>query len=89
MSDRVASLHDPVATEWKPGDAVMHSGVYRVRHGSSHPMFSGSTFIEQHQAICLVGQTFPLCHRCGEEPRFTLADFGEPIEENEHFKPRA
>jgi hypothetical protein len=78
-------MSDPIKTEWKPGDTVAHSGVYRVCHGSEH-RYPGDRYTVQHQVICLVGSKFLPCNQCGNQPRFTLADFGEPIEQNEHFK---
>jgi hypothetical protein len=78
----------PVKTEWKPADAVEHSGVYRVCHGSEH-RDPGDRRIVKHQVVCLEGSKFPPCNQCGNQARFTLADFGEPIEQNEHFKKRA
>jgi hypothetical protein len=75
----------PITTEWKPGDTVEHSGVYRARHGSGHTV-PGSHYTLAHQVICLEGTKFPLCNHCGDQPRFTLADYGEPIEQNDNFK---
>jgi hypothetical protein len=80
------TLYDPVRTEWKPHDTVEHSGVYEVFHGDDHLMFSGKRYPERHQVICLAGQIFPECNRCGTRPRFTLSAFGEPIGQNVHFK---
>jgi hypothetical protein len=79
-------LLGPITSEWKPGDTVDYSGVYRVSHGSGHAMFPGSRYTLQHQVICLAGQKFPLCHQCGNDPRFTRIADGEPIGSNEHFK---
>jgi len=79
------SLYGPITTEWKPGDTVEHSGVYRVRHGSQHTV-PGSHYAMEHQVICLEGKKFLSCHHCDDQPRFTLADHGEPIERNEYFK---
>jgi hypothetical protein len=80
------TLFGPITTEWRPGDTVEHSGVYRVDHGGGHAEFSGGRYTLKHQVICLAGQKFPPCHRCGSQPRFTLADYGDPIERNEYFK---
>jgi hypothetical protein len=80
-----ASLYGPIKTEWQPGDGVEQSGVYGVRHGSEHRMFSGKPYGEEHQVICVAGQAFPTCNRCGTQPRFRLLAHGEPIEQHQHF----
>jgi hypothetical protein len=82
---RDSLMSGPIKTEWKPGDTVEHSGVYQVCHGREH-RYPGDRHSVQHQVICLVGSKFPPCHQCANQPRFTLAGFGEPIEQNEHFK---
>jgi hypothetical protein len=79
------SLYGPIMTEWKPGDTTQHSGIYRVRHGRAHT-YPGSRLIVEHQVICQEGKAFPLCNHCGDQPRFTLAEGGEPIEENDYFR---
>jgi hypothetical protein len=79
------SLYEPMTTEWKPGDIVQHSGVYSVRHSVAHT-YAGSQHSVKHQVICQAGKEFPTCNQCGQSPRFVLADYGEPIEQNEFFK---
>lgn len=78
-------LFGPVRTEWEPGDTVERSGTYTVRHGGDHTFSSGRWPVE-HQVICLKGDMFPPCKRCGTLPRFKIMAHGEPIEQNEHFK---
>jgi hypothetical protein len=80
----VKNLYGPIKTEWKPCDSVEHSGVYRVRHGTDHVWPDNQRRVE-HQVICLEGQRFPSCKRCGMAPTFVFAEHGEPIEKNEYF----
>jgi hypothetical protein len=82
---RPVSLYGPVKTEWQPGEDVERSGVYGVRHGPDHRLFSGKPYAEEHQVICVAGQTFPVCNRCGMQPRFRLLADGEPIQQHPHF----
>ncbi len=70
---RVASLGDV----FKPGDTVLHSGIYRVLHDPEHQ--------EPHDVTCLHGKRFPSC-RCCNYPRFVLIRGAEHIDANDHFK---
>jgi hypothetical protein len=79
------SLYGSMRSEWRPGDTVDYSGVYNVHHGDDHLMFAGKQWPEQHQVICLAGQVFPACNRCGTRPRFTRIACGKPIADNEYF----
>jgi hypothetical protein len=64
--------------EYKPGDAVEHSGVYRVVHAGNHA--------EGHEVTVLYGKRFPPCNRCGQQPRFYPVRLADHIEGNEHFE---
>ena len=79
-------LFGPIKTEWKPGDTVEHSGVYRAGHGAKHDTQSTGQRGLEDQVICLEDQTFPRCNQGGDLVHFTLANHGEPIENNVHFK---
>jgi len=70
---RVASLGDV----FKPGDAILHSGIYRVLHDSAHQ--------EPHDVTCLHGRRFPSC-RCCDFPRFILIRGAEAVDANDHFR---
>jgi len=78
-------LFGPVATEWKPDDAVPYSGVYRATHGGNHLMISAGNYVLKQDIICLAGQTFPHCHQCGGQPRFTFVAYGDPVEQDEYL----
>ena len=69
---RTASLGDV----FKPGDPILHSGIYRVMHDPAHE--------EPHDVTCLHGQRFPSC-RCCNFPRFVLIRGAEPLDANHHF----
>jgi len=49
--------------EFKPGDTVPNSGIYRVIHDPEHT--------EEHEVTCVYGKTFPPCSGC-HHPRFIL-----------------
>jgi len=70
---RVASLGDV----FKPGDVILHSGIYRVLHEPAHH--------EPHDVICLHGWRFPTCHCC-TFTRFILIRCAEAIDASDHFK---
>ena len=67
-----------MAEEFKPGDTVKSSGIYRVTHDRNHTA--------THEVTCVYGKRFPPCNGCGNHPRFTLVKAAQHIEQNEHFK---
>jgi hypothetical protein len=67
----------PIGAQFKPGDAVPHSGIYRVTHDPIHA--------QEHEVTCLFGKHFPPCRGCGE-PRFVLVRAGRYVETQDHFK---
>lgn len=66
-----------MADEYKPGDEVPKSGIYRVTHDTSHA--------QPHEVTCVYGKRFPPCHGC-KHPRFVLVRAAQHIDSNEHFK---
>jgi hypothetical protein len=64
--------------EYKPGDAVEHSGVYRVVHAGNHA--------KEHEVTVLYGKRFPPCNGCGQQPRFYPLRLAHDIEASEHFE---
>jgi hypothetical protein len=68
---------DMATREYKPGDSVDHSGVYRVAHAANHT--------PEHEATLLYGKRFPPCNRCGQQARFYPVRLAHHIEGNEHF----
>lgn len=49
---------------FKPGDKVLHSGIYDVTHGQDHR--------DRHEVTCLYGDRFPQCHKCDGRVRFRI-----------------
>jgi hypothetical protein len=66
-----------IGDEFRPGQKVPHSGIYRVTHDPEHA--------ETHEVTCVYGKTFPPCHGC-LHPRFTLLRAAHHVETHELFK---
>jgi len=66
-----------VAIQYKPGDLILHSGVYSVTHAPAHS--------QPYEVTCTYGNRFPLCLQC-RRPRFVLMHSAPHIETHEHFK---
>ena len=67
-----------VGDEFKPGDKVQASGIYRVTHDKNHTA--------QHDVTCVHGKRFPPCNGCGEHPRFILVRAAKHIENHDDFR---
>ena len=67
-----------MADEFKPGDKVKRSGIYRVVHDDDHT--------EPHEVTVVHGKHFPPCNYCGSHPRFTPVRLAKHIELHEDFK---
>ncbi len=63
--------------EFKPGDKVPNSGIYRVKHDKEHE--------EAHDVTCISGRKFPPCNGCGDGVTFVLRDKAKHIAGHEHF----
>jgi hypothetical protein len=63
--------------EFKPGEKVARSGIYKVVHDTAH--------VSPHEVTCVFGKVFPPCRGCSH-PRFILVRAAQHIEANEHFK---
>ncbi len=63
--------------EFKPGDKVPNSGIYRVVHDPAH-----STL---HEVTCVFGTSFPPCRSC-PHPRFVLVHAAIHIGTHESFQ---
>jgi hypothetical protein len=66
-----------IGDEFKPGQKVPHSGIYRVVHDQYHA--------EEHEVTCVYGKIFPPCNHCGHHVRFVLERAAQHIEANESF----
>ena len=67
-----------MAEQYKPGDKVPHSGIYKVVHDGVHH--------DEHEVTAVVGEPFPPCNHCGHHPRFTLVRAAHHVTAHEHFK---
>ena len=67
----------PIGAQFRPGDAVPHSGIYRVVHDPIHA--------QEHEVTCLFGKRFPPWRGCGQ-PRFVLVRAARYVETQDHFK---
>lgn len=67
-----------MATEYKPGQKVPESGIYRVTHDKNHA--------KEHEVTCVKGHVFPPCKGCGQHPRFTLQRAAHHVENHELFR---
>ena len=63
--------------EYKPGDKVAKSGIYRVVHDRHH---------DPHEVTVVAGRQFPPCNHCGQHPRFILVRAAWHIDNHAEFK---
>jgi hypothetical protein len=66
-----------IGDEFKPGEKVPKSGIYRVRHDNTH--------VEPHDVTCVYGKIFPPCRDC-KHPTFTLRVAAQHIETHDLFR---
>jgi hypothetical protein len=64
--------------EFKPGEEVPHSGIYRVVHDPNHDA--------EHEVTCVYGKRFPPCRYCGHHVRFVLVRKAQHIDSHANFK---
>ena len=67
-----------MAIEYKPGEQVPTSGIYKVVHNKNH--------MQDHEVTAVKGEPFPPCNNCGQHPRFILIQPAKHLSEHEHFK---
>ncbi len=65
-----------MAEEFKPGEKVPSSGVYRVLHKGHR---------DEHEATLREGEEFPTCTVCEEGVRFHLVQSAKLIERDGDF----
>jgi hypothetical protein len=67
-----------MAEQYKPGQKVPNSGIYRVAHDKGHA--------QPHEVTCVFNEPFPPCHGCGSSVRFEAVRLAVHIKQHEHFK---
>jgi hypothetical protein len=67
-----------IGDEFKPGEKVPLSGIYKVVHDSDHA--------EEHEVTCVFGKKFPPCNHCSAHVRFVLVHGARHVETNDNFK---
>jgi len=67
-----------VGDKFNPGEKVPHSGIYKVVHFPAHT--------QEHEVICIFGESFPPCRAC-DHPRFVLLRRAQHIASDELFQP--
>ncbi len=67
-----------IGDEFRPGEDVPHSGIYKVVHDKNHT--------QNHEVTVVYGKKFPPCNHCGKHPRFVLVRKAQHISSNEFFK---
>jgi hypothetical protein len=66
-----------VGDEFRPGQKVNRSGIYKVIHDKVHT--------QSHDVTCVYGKVFPPCNGC-DHPRFILKYGAQHIDSHENFK---
>lgn len=70
------SREERMAQEFKPGEKVPSSGVYRVLHKSHR---------DEHDATLREGEQFPTCTVCDQNVRFRLVQSAKMIDRDADF----
>lgn len=65
-----------MAADFKPGERVPNSGVYRVLHQGHR---------EEHEATLREGEQFPTCTVCEQGVRFRLVQSAKLIDSDRDF----
>src|ERR1019366_7542069 len=68
-----------IREEFKPGDRIRESGIYKVVHDTVHRT-------REHEVTCVCEEHFPPCNHCGEHVRFILVLAAHHLATHEHFK---
>ena len=67
-----------MSEQFKPGDKVPKSGIYKVTHDANH--------YREHEVTCIIGKIFPPCNVCGDHPRFSIIRAAHHIEHHDMFE---
>jgi hypothetical protein len=77
-SQDIFHLEDTMAQEYRPGEIVPQSGVYRITHDPVHADMP-------HEVTVIKGRRFPTCRHC-KGIGFQLAHAAKHVSEVEHLK---
>ncbi len=72
----MATLSEVLTKNYRPGDTVDCSGVYRVNHEPAHE--------RPHDVTVVAGKSFPACRSCAQ-PHFKAERLAQHIEDHVHF----
>lgn len=67
-----------MAQEYRPGEIVPQSGIYRITHEPAHAEMP-------HEVTVIKGRRFPTCRHC-KGVRFELAHAPRHVSEIDHFE---
>lgn len=59
------------ANQYKPGDTVENSGIYKVNHDKTHA--------QEHEVTAVKGEPFPPCRNCGKGVTYTVVRLAHHI----------
>ncbi len=79
----MSALHNIPMREFRPGEPVRVSGIYRALHGDAHSVPPVNADV-----ALLVGQVFPTCDICGEKLHYELIESAPRLEDDVDFRPR-
>jgi hypothetical protein len=66
------------AKDFKPGEKCEASGIYLVTHDRNH--------VPPHEVTVVLGEPFPPCRGCGQQPRFRAARLALHISNDPNLK---
>jgi hypothetical protein len=66
------------AKDFKPGEKCEASGIYLVTHDRNH--------VPPHEVTVVLGERFPPCRGCGEQPRYRAARLALHITNDPNLK---
>src|SRR5689334_16961428 len=75
---RQVCWEDRMAQDYKPGEIVPQSGVYRITHDPAHADMP-------HEVTVIKGRRFPTCRHC-KGVRFELAHAAKHVGEIDHLE---
>jgi hypothetical protein len=77
MTGLLSTLLADAKLEYRPGEIVARSVVYRVIHDQNH--------VATHEVTVVRGRKFPPCNHCGNHPRFVPSKLAIHIDDDPNF----